>query len=610
MTMKGLFVREYIIFLVFLLPSFAHGEGEIYDIGEVVVTASRIPTESSQLTRNVTVIDSEDIEDAPVNSLPELLGYIAGIDVRRRGVEGIQADISMRGSTFEQVLILVDGIKVSDPQTGHHNMDIPLTLADIERIEVLHGQGSSIYGPNAFGGVINIITKKPEDRKGEVSFVQGENSLSAGNLSFSFPWRDSAHTFSLERKESSGYQYNTDFDILTSYYRSTIETSFAPFDFFIGHTDKEFGADSFYSNLYPDQWEETETTLASLSSRLGNDKVIFEPKLYWRRHWDKFILDRTDPDTFINHHTTYVYGSELDLHINSSWGKLVLGGEIGEETIESTNLGDHSRTRQALFAGFQPEIGNNFWLDMGMRGDYYKGWGWEGSPSVGLGYRVRPALKLRTSAGRSFRVPTYTELYYQSPANIGNPDLKPEESWSYDVGFDWTGNGFSWATTIFRREGDNLIDWVRDSSSDPWEAKNIGEVDTDGLEILFKMNPGEFYESSCFSEMSLGYAYLNSYGPEDSLQSKYVFDYLRHQVSLGLKRSLPFKIHQTWKLSYEDRVSGDNYFLLDTRISKQLEGRNIEIFIDGTNLFNASFEEVGGVPMPGRWILGGLKIEF
>ena len=607
--MRGLLLK-IMLFSTFVLPSSVQGEGDPYDLGEIVVTASRIPVAFSQLSRNVTVINSEDIEDAPVNSLPELLAYVAGIDVRRRGIEGIQADISIRGSTFEQVLILIDGIKVSDPQTGHHNMDIPLTLADIERIEILHGQGSSIHGPNAFGGVINIITKSAKGRKGEASLILGENSLSAGTLSLSFPWRDSAHTFSLERKKSSGYQYNTEFDISTLYYHSAIETSFAPFDFSIGYTDKEFGADSFYSNLYPNEWEETETTLANLRARFGVDQVVFEPKLYWRRHWDKFVLDRTVLNGFVNRHTTHVYGTELDLHIQSSWYKLVLGGEIGEETIESTNLGDHSRTKQALFAEFQPDVGNKFLFDIGMRGDHYEGWGWEGSPSIGLGYRISPTLKVRTSVGHSLRVPTYTELYYDSPANKGNPDLRSEESWSYETGFDWIGKGVSLGTTLFRREGQNLIDWVRQSSSDPWEARNIGEIDTDGLEILFKIKPCEFDESSAFSLVSIGYAYLNSDKVEDNLQSKYVMDYLRHQVSVGLNRSLPFNIRQTLKLSYEDRVNGDNYFLLDTRFSKEFERSGIEIFVKGTNLLDTSYQEVGGVPMPGRWILGGMKIEF
>lgn len=596
--------------LVFLLPSYGWAEGEIYDLGELVVTASRIPMRVSQLSRNVTVIDSEEIEDAPVDSLPELLGYVAGIDARRRGVEGIQADMSIRGSTFEQVLILIDGIKVNDPQTGHHNMDIPLTLADIERIEVLHGQGASTHGPNAFGGVINIITKKPEKAGGKASFTQGENSLSAGAVSFSFPSRDSLHTFSLESKESRGYQYNTEFDISTLYYHSTVDTSFAPLDFSIGYTDKEFGADSFYSNLYPNEWEETETTLANLKAQFGSGRMIFEPKLYWRRHWDRFILDRTDPNSFVSDHTTDVYGSELDLHIYSSWGKLVLGGEVGEETIDSTSLGNHSRTRGAVFLELQPEMGDSFLFDIGMRGDHYEGWGWEGSPSIGLGYRISPALKIRTSLGRSFRVPTYTELYYQSPANKGNPDLRPERSWSYEVGFDWTGEGFACGTTLFKRKGENLIDWVREVSTEPWEASNIGEVDTDGLELSFKIKPGELYESSPFSLISLGYAYLNQDREDGNLQSKYVFDYLRHQVSLGLKHSLPFKAKQTWKLSYEDRINGDNYFLLDTRLSKEIKRSGIEIFIKGTNLLNASYEEVAGVRMPGRWILGGIEIEF
>ncbi len=608
--MRNKWIIAIFSFSVLLLPSFGKAEEEIYNLGQVVVTAGRIPLEASRLTRSVTIIDSTDIKNAPAHSLPELLGYVAGVDVKRRGVEGIQADMSIRGSTFEQVLILVDGTKVSDPQTGHHNMDIPLTLADIERIEILQGPGSAIYGPNAFGGVINIITKRVEEAKTRASFILGENSLSAASISASFPRKNSTHIFSLERKESSGYQYNTEFDILTLHYRSTLKTPFAPFDFSVGYTDKEFGADSFYSNLFPNEWEKTETTLANLGARFENNTVSLEPALYWRHHRDKFVLDRTDPAGFISRHTTDVYGGELDLRIPFSQGEIVLGGELGEEKIDSANLGERSRVRGAIFAEFQPKLENNFLLDMGVRADHYEEWDWEVTPGIGLGYRINRGLKLRASFGRAFRVPTYTELYYDSPANKGNPGLAPEKAKVYEVGIDWTGRGFSWETTLFRREGHNLIDWVRPDSNKPWEVRNVSEIDTNGLEILFKMDAKKFYELNPFSIVSLGYTYLDSDRGENNLQSKYALNYLAHQVCLGLEHFMPFNIYQTWKLQFKDRVNGDTYFLLDTRLSRKFRKRNAEVFVEGTNLFNTSYEEIEGVSMPGRWISAGIKLTF
>ena len=217
-------------------------------------------------------------------------------------------------------------------------------------------------------------------------------------------------------------------------------------------------------------------------------------------------------------------------------------------------------------------------------------------------------LKLRTSLGRSFRVPTYTELYYNTAANKGNPALSPEKSWSYEVGLDWTRQSFSWGATLFRREGDNLIDWVRATSSDPWETKNINAVETNGLEISYTLNPRQWNKSSPFSHISLGYTCLDADRDESSLQSKYVMNYLEHQVSCTVNHSLPAKIRQVWKLNYAKRVNGNSYFLLATRLVKKFG--DSEIFIDGTNLFNTSYEEVGGVPMPGRWIKVGIKIEF
>ncbi len=156
-----------------------------------------------------------------------------------------------------------------------------------------------------------------------------------------------------------------------------------------------------------------------------------------------------------------------------------------------------------------------------------------------------------------------------------------------------------------------MIDWVRESSSGPWEVRNITEVDTNGLDLAVTVKPKDFSKSFPLSLVSLGYTYLDSNKElEDNFQSKYVMDYLRQQVSLGLNHSLPFNISQSWKLRYEDRVGREAYFLLDTRLSKNFEGHNIEVFLDGTNLLNTSYTEVGGVTMPGRWMIVGMRIEF
>jgi iron complex outermembrane receptor protein len=285
-------------------------------------------------------------------------------------------------------------------------MDLPLTLADIERIEVLRGGGSSLYGPNALGGVINIITKEPEKREGELKLSFGDYALSQEAVSLSFPFKKFKNRISFEKKKSEGYIENTEFDITTL----SLNSQIGSFGLSFGLTDKEFGADSFYSNLYPQEYEETKTRFAQIRTKVKKGRITLEPKIYYRKHWDKFILDRTRPDWYVNYHTTYLYGGEIQSRILSPFGSFVFGGEIGGERIESTNLGDHSRLREALYLEFSRKTQDKLFLNLGVRGDHYSDWEWEGSPSLSLGYKVSPSLKLRTSLGRSFRVPTFTDL--------------------------------------------------------------------------------------------------------------------------------------------------------------------------------------------------------
>ena len=584
--------------------------GDAGERTEVVITASRIRGDAAP-GRRLTIIEAEEIESAPVRSVAELLEYAAGVDIRRRGPEGIQADMSIRGSTFEQVLVLVDGVKMSDPQTGHHTMDIPVVLSDIDRVEVLHGQGSSVHGPNAFGGVVHIITKKPGGCSGRVEGSAGENSFSSGTLSVSAPVGGASHRVSLQRTESGPYQHNTEFDISTVSYQSGIETRLLPVRVSIGHMDKKFGAGSFFSESFPDQWEATETTTAQVRGETAGDELVASGVVYWRRHRDTFILDRTSAQFPVNTHTTHLYGSELSFSLERPWGAIAFGAEIAEESIDSSNLGDRSRGRGALFFEYQSVRADAFLLDVGMRGDHYEGWVWEGSPGASLAYRVGHSLMQRGSAGRSFRVPTYTELYYETAANKGDPDLVPEEAWSYELGLDHDDGVFSWGATMFRREGEDLIDWVREEGDAPWEASNISEVDSQGLELTFSTRPDHAGGSCPVSCLSLGYTYLDQDSRRgEGLESKYVMDYLRHQAVAVLRHDAPLRLGLTWRLSYSDRVGGDSYFLLDARLARKLGDGGAELFLLGTNLLGTSYEEIGGVLMPGRWLSAGVSVEF
>jgi len=600
-----------------------------YEPEPLVVTASRIPVEFDQVTRSVEVIDREALDALPVHSLQDVLEYALGVDVRRRGPHGVQGDVGIRGGSFEQTLILVDGFKVSDPQTGHHNLDLALNVADIERIEILRGPGSRIYGPGAFSGAINIITRGPGGTGVSVGGAFGENSFSEGEASVSFPALGIDNRLSFGRSESAGYLENTDFAISNLAWNAAIPAGTEKIHFTLGHTEKEFGANGFYSASFPWQWEATETTFFGARSGFDLGNVRVEPRVYWRRHDDDFILDRTRPDWYRNLHTTDVYGAEFQSTFESAWGVTAVGGEIGREEIESESLGDHDRTRGGIFVEHRMEAGSRLTLAGGAFAYHYSDWGWEIWPGLDAGYRLGEHSSLYASVERSFRVPTYTELYYDSPANMGNPDLEPEEAWTYESGMRWNAGPVEGSAALFRREGENLIDWTRATEDDPWQVHNVAEMDTNGLEVSVALLPRRMLESFPVSRVRASFAWLDPDRAENELESKYVFNHLERQLILDLGHDWSFvgrqggrlsetlgRLKQSWQLRSEDRAGEESYVLVDTRIAWRASAdrcsllSRLEFFVEGTNLFATEYQEAGSIPMPGRWIIGGVKIGF
>jgi len=605
-------ILKKIVLLLFLLlnicsrhsASFSEEDSYLGDLGTIVITGTRIPKPFSLSLRNVSVIDTEEINSSPIHSVLQVLRYISGVDLQERGPYGVQADLGVRGATFHQVLILVDGVRMNDPQTAHHNLDLPINLEDLKRIEVLHGQGSSLYGADAFGGVINFVTKPPDDRKLGFEAFAGENGTGGGGLSFSDWFGNFATRFSLEGKMSDGYRFDTDFKNMCFSSNSTLNLSKGSIGFSFGYLEKEFGANDFYGNWPSKEW--TNTILGSLKAETEKwENFVVESRLYYRQHDDKFIGDITDKDSYVNYHTTYLYGGEVQLGIHSEkTGEFVLGIEVVREELESTRLGDHSNVREAIFAEYGVSLGRKFILNPGFRIDHHSKWNWQFSPAMNIGYYLSRQAKLRSSFGRSFRPPDYTELYYWSPKNVGNPSLVVEEAWSSELGGDFNlNNWLDSRTTLFFRKESNLIDWVRKDSLSPWEAVKITKVHTYGVESLLEIG----LKSS--SNFFLGYTFIKSQSREfENYVSKYAMNYPRHQVFLGIDFPLLWGIKQNLKGTYKQRINRKAYFILDGRLSKNLG--QLELHLGATNLLNVSYEEIQGVPMPGSAFECGIRVEF
>jgi iron complex outermembrane receptor protein len=603
----GLFVMT-LLSVSFPEPVRSEEAPGVYEIEPIVVTGGRTVSDPGRSNRSVETVTRERIESLPVHSPSGILEYVPGVDLRRRGPLGVQADVSIRGASFEQTLVLVDGFKVSDPQTGHHDLDLPLTLDDIERVEILKGNASSLYGPNALGGVVNFITRRPSGKSARLRGTAGEFGFLEAGASLTLPAGRTANRVSALLRQSDGYRPNTDFHIATASYSGALSMETADVRLLLGYTDKEFGANGFYTDRYPGQWEETETSLLRLSADSGGESFTISPALYWRRHRDRFLLDRADPSFFENRHTTDVYGAELHTLGSSRWGTTALGVEIGGEEITSSSLGDHGRTRGGLYGEHRIEVNDRLSAALEAFAYYYSDWGWEVWPGLNAGFRLGESARLFASAGKSFRVPTYTELYYTSPANVGNPDLVPETVWSWEVGASWAAGPFSAEAALFLRDGEDLIDWTRPDEESPWQVRNVSTVASSGFELGASYRPLLPGVDTFIRGLRAGYTFLDSDRERSGFESKYLLDHLRHQVVADVEHSFLFGTSISWIGRWEERLDGESHVLLDGRLFRRIGG--FLIFLEARNILDTEYTEIAGVPMPGRWVAAGVKLDL
>jgi len=580
-----------------------------YELDPVVVTGSRIPCHLSESPYSVSVITREEIAILPADNISDILEHVNGVDVRQRGAHGVQADVGIRGGSYEQTLIMVDGVTVNDPQTGHHNMDLPVTLNDIERIEIVKGPAARTYGPNAVGGVVNIITRDVDGNSFEGHGAYGEYGYYDLGAQAALSLNNVSDRLSASRRYSSGYLggKDTDFDIKTINYKGMLKTGSNTYRLGMGFTDKDFGGYKFFSDIFPDQREKTETFLLYGNAELKMADVKVTPRIHWRHHKDEFKININGVMN-ANDHRTDVFGAQVDTLVTSGMGTTAIGGQAELEDMESSSMGDHDRGRQAVFLEHRFYPCDRLSIGMGASAVHYSSWGWEYWPGADMSIELRDGLSWFTSFEKSFRVPTYTELYYVTPANQGNPDLKPEETWTGETGLRWLTDGITADLSLFYRDSENVIDWSRRPGETVWQATNIATVRTTGGEVGGTFYPQSFFNTQWLSSAGIAYTYLDSDRNTRGMESKYALDYLRHQINGSVVFTWRSSLKQVIKARYEKRMLGDTYTVVDTRLTYTLS--NYEIFLEATNLFNENYIESGFTPMPGRWIIGGIKFNW
>jgi iron complex outermembrane receptor protein len=617
-------VKPSLLLFLFLTTFFGVYSQDDYNIkiSEVTIQSNRIETTYDDLNSTVFVFTRQQIEQMPVQSLNEVLGYIAGVDMQQRGPFGVQSDVSLRGGTFEQTLILVNGIKMSDPQTGHHNLNLPIDLDQVERIEVMKGSASRIYGINALTGAINIITKVPKEPVLKAGVIAGSDlRQGAGDQSHLNFGADlgiaygkgsyKAYTY-VGHDRSSGYQPNTDYAQYKAFYQGEITGVNRQTSLMASYLNNSFGANSFYAFPFDTgSWERVNTALVSAQHKQIINRWTLTPRIYWRNNTDDYLLRRDDPSFFKNEHSTNVLGAEFHTAWSNKIGALGLGLDIRQEWIRSNNLGDHERFNFGLFAEHRfVSIADIIDLNAGIYLNYNSEVGVRVYPGMDVGIRLTEGLKLFAEVGTGLRQPTYTDLYYNGPSNIGNPNLEPEEALSYELGFKLASGIITANASFFSRRTTGLIDWVRDSLTAPWQPQNFEEVIVSGVDLGFQVhNPRVNYYKGGISTLGIQYTYLDpSLKGDDAVISRYSLNQLEHQFITHLDYKFAHFVYHSIKVRFIDRLENESYWLLDTRLAFKKE--NVSVFFDIHNLLNTQYIESGMVTMPGRWYRVGLNFDI
>ncbi|QDO93390.1 TonB-dependent receptor [Formosa sediminum] len=578
------------------------------ELEEVIITSSRIELPFSKNSRSINIITSTDIQESGVTNVADLLQQVAGVDIRRRGTAGMQADLYIRGGSFDQTLLLIDGIKVDDAQTGHHTMNMALPIDVIERIEIISGPAARVFGQNAFTGAVNIVTKKQTEDMLSVDTQTGSFHTLNAAITGGVNLKDSNHLVHVSRNTSEGYRHNTDYDNQNYFLKSTFNKSKLPINVLASMSERKFGANGFYATpSATEQYEETQTSLIGVSTKIKHDNWIFKPQVYWRRNQDLYLYTRDQPTGYRNLHITNKVGTEFNGSYTSDLGITGFGVDLSKVYIVSNNLGDHDRFMGTMFLEHQFKVlDNKLDITPGIALTYFSDFKWHAFPGIDLGYEINNNFKVYGNMGYTYRIPTYTDLYYSDPTTLGNENLDPEEAIAEEIGVKYNHKNFSASVAVFNRDSKNLIDYTKENEDDLWEASNIRELNTKGIDAYLNYN---FSIGTYNQTINTSYTYI-----EDEVQdinsnfSRYSINSLKHHFVARYSSQFIKNISQSIIYKYAERTSGEHYTVVDASINYTL--KTLEFSVIANNIFNEEYTESNLVPMPKGNLIFGLKYTF
>ena len=604
-----------------VLPAPARLSGDSLGLPEAVVVAYRSPEPLQSLGHTYDVLTQAELATLPITSTAEALSYVAGLDLRQRGPRGVQADLSIRGGTFDQVLVLLNGVKLADPQTGHHALYVPVPLENVERIEVLKGPGARLYGQNAFAGAINIVTRPGAAAGTELRAAGGQYGAYGFGVSLDLPTGPWRQTLSLQREGAAGYReggapggelrHNTDADIATGWYQAELTAGRSRYGLMAGLVDRAFGANGFYASASAtEQYEEVTTGVLALTQEREGRRGQFSQRLAWRRNQDEYVFIRDNPSVYRNLHISHTVGYDAYQSLDNPLGRLGVGAEVQGVWLESNLLGARSRLVANATVEQSLDLGDRLRVVPGATLNYLTDAGARLLPGLDLRYVASESVTAYANAGATWRVPTYTDLYYEDRFNEGNPDLVPERAYAVEAGVRMGAGVLRAEAAVWHRRATDLIDYVRDSPADTvWQPRNFAEAEFTGVEAEVQLRRPALWLPS----LRVNYALVDATLPEDSgeIVSRYALDHLRHQVSAVVVLRVAEWLTATPTLRVADRVTTPaqgappaDYALLDLRLDFR-PGERGSLFAEVTNLLDERYGQANGVPLAGRWVRAG-----
>lgn len=547
-------------------------------------------------SKNMVIISDHDLEQLKIKDITGLFSFFTALNVSKRGPGESSFDIAMRGGNFEQVLVMVNGIPMNNPQTGHFNGDFPFSVHDIQRVEIIRGGTSTTYGSGAFAGVVHFVLKKDTGFKFNVT--TGEKKYFSASVQGGKQFKHLALRFSVDRNTSSGFYEGREFEQTRFTAGASYKRKNTTLDLFAGYLNKDFGAQGFYapfpsfekikSYFYQAQWTQT--------FKHFDYSLVYA----YNKHDDDFTLDRYRPSFYHNQSDTTLNHLRLFARYRGKKMTASAGAEYKKETMDSTSMGERNRSRGALFLNINYLWSKNSGFDAGIRRNFEPGQGSNFTSNftfyTGLYHRIAKDMTLRAGYGKSTRLPSFTELYYNSPSNKGSEQLKPEISHNYEISLSYLKGKYNLDVSLFYRDQQNVIDWMKINGTGPWFAANIEKNDIVGAEITQALTLDR-------TRLTLGIERLTVVNNrlDNNVQSKYGLRFPDVSVKFNIMQSIGKHLKAAINYNYKRIYKADQQgHFLNLVVSYSL-GR-AEISLRADNIFEDIIEEIPGLKVPGRWV--------